>query len=490
MSERILVPFEGDGAGTAELTWGQRNIWIPIRRHRTSLPIGGVYPLASGISIGDIVAQLQFLLNRHQALRTRVEFDPENARDARQVLSSAGELPIEIVDSAIADHDPDKAAQAVGRRFWATEFDYPREWPVRCAVITHNHVPCLMVMAVCHLSVDAPGLTAMLADLLRIGEDRIGIAGKLAEMKITPSRGGRSDTLGMPPLEQARWQASPAGRRASERTLRHWEGIMSSVPARRFAGDCADPQEPRFWRASSRSDAAHLASHAIAGRLQARTAPVLFAAYAAAVARVTGSNPVLVQVLLSNRLRTGLANSVSPTVQPGIALVEFADVTFDQLVRDAWRSTMTASRHSYYDPYGQQALIDAMTERHGEEMQVRCFFNDRRVHSGPETIGPAPDPDQLAQARSRTTLQWGAPTDRSTEPFVVNVEHEPGTVTWTVGFDTHYLSPGRVEAFLREMEAILLSAAFDPDYAVRQPPSVAVARSPITTTTLGLDGFG
>jgi hypothetical protein len=462
MSEQILVPFEGDGAGVGELTWGQRNIWIPIRRHHSSLPIGVPRKLAAGVTIGDVAAQLTLLVSRHQALRTRVEFGPAADRDARQVLSPSGELSVEIVDSGIAGHDPLRAAEAVRRRYRETEFDYPKEWPLRCAVITHQGAPSYLVTVFCHLSIDGFGVMAMLIDLLRRGEDRIGMAAHLAAQGIASSATGGGDP-GTPPLEQARWQASPAGQRVSDRALWHWERLMSSVPARRVT-DGADPREPRFWIATSKSPAARLAVRAIAGRLQLRTSTVLFAAYAVAFARAIGSNPVLVQIALSNRLRPGLAGSVSVVAQMGLAVIDVADATFDQVVRDAWRATVTASRHSYYDPYGQQALIDTMAKRRAEQMEVRCYFNDRRAQIGPEAIGPPPTPDELTEALARTTLGWE--TTQPSEPFFVNVENVLDTIAWSVIFDTNYMSPGRVETFLHEMESILVSAAFDPACAI------------------------
>lgn len=457
MSELILLPFEGAGAGVGELSWGQRNIWIPIRRHRTSLALGWARKLSAGVTIDDVTAQLGLLMSRHQALRTRIEFDPAADRDARQVLSQSGQIPVEIVDSGIAGDDPARAAEAVRRRYIQTEFDYPQEWPLRCAVITHQDVPRYLVCVFCHMSIDGFGMRALLADLLARDEDRIGMAAHLTAQGFVPA--GRHDP-GTPPLEQARWQASPAGQRVSDRALQHWERLMSSVPARRVV-DGADPREPRHWLATSRSRAAYLAARAIAGRLSVRTTTVLFAAYAVAFARAIGSNPVLAQVMVSNRLRPGLAGTVSPVTQPGLAIINVAEASFDHVVRATWRATMAASRYSYYDPYGQQALIDAMTRRRGEQMEVRCFFNDTRVLIGSEAIGPPPAPDELAEALARTSLGW-EPNHQADEPFFVDVENVADTIAWSVRFDTGYVSSGRVEAFLHEMESILVSAAFDP----------------------------
>jgi hypothetical protein len=296
MPTQILVPFDGDGAGAAGLTWGQRNIWIPIRRHHTSLAIGGTCPLPAGVTVDDVAAQLRLLVSRHQSLRTRVEFDLAADRRARQVLAASGEIPLEVVDGGQADDGPARAAESS----------------------------------------------------------------------------------------------------------------------------------------------------------------------AVAFARAVGASPVLAQVLLSNRFRPGLADSISPVVQPGLVAIDVAGVTFDEVVTRAWHATVQASMHSYYDPYALAELNDAMLAERGEEVEIRCFLNDRRMQSLPEGTEPAPSAGQLHAALGRSTLRWDEPTDQSDEPFMASIEDVPGTVACTVSFDTHYISPARVEAFLREMEAALVSAAFDP----------------------------
>ena len=71
--DRILVRFEGDGAGAGELTWGQRDIWEGMRRLRSSLGVGGVVPLASGTEVRDVADMLRFLVGRHQSLHDHLK---------------------------------------------------------------------------------------------------------------------------------------------------------------------------------------------------------------------------------------------------------------------------------------------------------------------------------------------------------------------------------------------------------------------------------
>jgi hypothetical protein len=102
------------------------------------------------------------------------------------------------------------------------------------------------------------------------------------------------------PLDQARWQRSPAGRRQNDAALAYWETVLRTIPPGRFRG--ADKRyEPTFQEVNFSSPAAHLATLAIAARTTANTSSVLLAAFAVALATVTGVNPVVTQVVVSNR---------------------------------------------------------------------------------------------------------------------------------------------------------------------------------------------
>ena len=54
MAHQILVPFRGEGAGTAELTWAQRGIWRSIVHQGTSDFLGGVTQLPEGLAVAQV----------------------------------------------------------------------------------------------------------------------------------------------------------------------------------------------------------------------------------------------------------------------------------------------------------------------------------------------------------------------------------------------------------------------------------------------------
>ena len=71
-TSHVVVTFHGDGAGTEELTWGQRDVWDLMRRTGRTMNIGGTVPAAEGETVERVATVLSLLVGRHQALRTRL----------------------------------------------------------------------------------------------------------------------------------------------------------------------------------------------------------------------------------------------------------------------------------------------------------------------------------------------------------------------------------------------------------------------------------
>lgn len=460
-SRLVLVPFSGAGCGDDELSWGQREMWGAMRRQRSSLPMGAVQRLPAGTTVDDVVATLRFVMGRHQSLRTRLRFDADEAAGAnrangaagidgaaaraarahrrpRQVVSTSGEVPLEIVDAG--DADPDTVAAEVDRRYQATEFDYEHEWPVRMAVVLAGGVPSHMVARYCHLAADGEGMAVLIADLANL--DR-------ATGEATRPLTGRE------PLEQVRWQRGPAGQRQSQATLRHWEALLRTVPPRRF-GASPDPRTPRHWELGYRSPAAHLAAAVVADRTGTDTTPVLLAAFAVLLGRLTAIHPVVTQVIVNNRFRPGLGGTVTTVNHPGLCVIEVAGLAFDEVVARAWRATISAYKHAYYDPDQRDELIARVGRERGAELDLSCYFNDRRSRTRAERV---PAADEILAARPLSTLHWEPPRDVPVERLFLHVNDVPDAVDLTVVADTHHVSPGQMEWLARELEALLVEVA-------------------------------
>jgi hypothetical protein len=290
----------------------------------------------------------------------------------------------------------------------------------------------------------------------------------------------------MQPLEQAQYQQSPAGQRQHRACQQHWERQLSAIPLRgpvmpgaamRAIPVSRDPRQPRYWQANLSSPATFLAMHSVAERTGAGTSAVLLAACSVALARVTGDNPAVIRVVVSNRFRPRLADSVSLIMQNTIAVVDVAGVTFDEVVRRAARAALSAHQYSYYDTFAIGELIEARGAERGEEYDLRKGFNDRRMGNR-ELARSLPLPEDLRAALPHTNLYWSNKSDTETDAFHIHIIDAPSAqriadvmdaradaVNLYVETDTHYMAPADTEEVLRQVEAVTVAAAFSPDAA-------------------------
>ncbi|MFG2044252.1 condensation domain-containing protein [Dactylosporangium sp. NPDC048998] len=435
VATRLPVTFHGEGSGEGELTWGQREIWHTMRRTGRTLNIGGVLALPPSATVAEYAGLLEYLVGRHQALRTRFVLDA-GGDPVRQVVDATGTVHLDLVDG------PTEAeAEALRGRYEFTPFDLEREYPIRMGVVVRDGAPSHLVVQYSHLAVDGFGIDAIVRDLAHRG----------AEHPPPPS--------GLAPLELAARQHSPAGRKQSAKSIRYWRSLLADVPPARLPGS-DDPRTPRFRELVCRSPALHLALRAIAARTRAETGHALLAAYAVALARVTGIRPVVAQVLVSNRFRPDCADAVCHLTQPGLVVVDpgpgAAPVPFDELVARVWKSATAAYLHGYYDPAEHRAMLDGLAAERGATIDLSCFVNDRR---GPSAPGPAPDGAQARAALPRTTVRWERELPTYDGRLYLQVDAAEDAVQLGIWADTHAIAPAAVERFARELEAVAVTAA-------------------------------
>ncbi|GAA4255062.1 condensation domain-containing protein [Dactylosporangium darangshiense] len=424
-TRRITVPFAGAGAGTAPMTWAQLGIWKTMVRTGINMNIGGTVPMPPGTTVEEMQTLLRYLVSRHQSLRTRLRFHPDGA--AEQVLSEAGELTLELVDA----DDPAAAAEEVRARYAAQAFDYEREWPVRMAVVRGGGAVTHVVLMYCHLAVDGFGIEAIVRDMANLD----------------PATGEATAPVdALTPFETAAKQAGPSGRRAAEKSLRHWEHVLRDIPERRL-GTSDDPREPRYWELILRSPAMHRALPGIAQRTGIGPGYILLAAYAVALFRRTGRNPSVAQLVVSNRFRPGCGDSVSQLAQLSLCSIDVAGVPFDEAVRRAFTAATSAFMHGYYDPAGLDALVARVAqERPGLEYDI--IVNDRMgVMAGADAIA---DGGPVAP----TTTRWSRKVDSLDAVLNISFDAAPDAVEVTVCADTHRLSPAGIEALAWEIERV------------------------------------
>ena len=433
----IVVPFAGAGAGEGPLAWGQLQCWRAMVEIGSSLTMGFVFPFPDGVTAEALAGDVRFWMSRYASMRTRVRFAPDGS--VTQVVHGSGEVVLHAVDAG--DDDPTSVADDLLARWKAVRFDYQDEWPVRLAVVTRGGRPSLAVIAVCHLAADGAALAVMVRELAE-----------------------KPGTYAAPqPLELAAQQRTPAGQRSTAASMRHWATHLRSVPARRFgtasdraARDEPSPEQdgPRYRRMVWDSPALHLAARRSGARTGADTGAVLMAGFAIGLGRVTGVDPFVAQVIVSNRFRPGLADVVSPLTQNGLCVLPVDGLGLDEAVGRAVRASMSASKNAYYDPDARLALLETVERERGEPVELGVFFNDRRGVGPPPA--PVPSEDEVQQAMSRTRVLDEVPMEFFNEQLMVNVEDVPGTVRITAEVDTAHLSMPGLHEVLHQMEAVVV----------------------------------
>lgn len=454
--EQIRIPFHGDGAGVGELTWGQRGLWRAMQRAGTSLAIAAAQPLDPEITVERMVAIMQFMVSRHQSLRTRLRFDGGGEFPRQQVWES-GEVQLDVVDAG--DADPAALAERIRAEYELILFDYANEWPVKITVIRQGGVLTHLVVCYCHLALDAFGLQALSADV----------------STMDPAT-GRSDApvSGLQPLELARRQAEPAALRQSEASLRYLERLLRRIPAARFGPPVA-PQQPRYWEIGYNSPAALLAAQIVAARTGVGTGAVLLAAAAAALAGLTGSDPTVLQVLVSNRFRAGFGTAVTPLTHSSVCVLDVGDSDFDELVRRAARASTAATKNAYYDPVRYEDLIATIGRDRGETIDLNVFYNDRRTSTRQDPPGPVPTPADVRAALPASALRWERRLERFQHNLAISVNDVPGALDWMICADTAYLPPEALQALVHRLESVLVEAAAGVPAAAGAPATGAPA---------------
>lgn len=439
-TERIAVPFAGDGEGVAELTWGQREILRAMVRQGW-ISLGGFLPLPPGVTVQDTADRLSYMMSRFPSMRTRLRFDAPGS--AVQELHRSGEVMLDVFDLA-PGADAEQTAAQIEACYRTTPRDFRIQWPVQMGVLRRDGELTHVIAISCHTVSDGLGTQAMSRDI---------------DVRRT------EPLIGLQQLELAEWQGSPAGQRVNDVAMRFMERVLRSVPPRSMPLS-GDEREPRHWTGVLRSRALKLALPTIAERTDADSSAVLMALFATALGRLGLLNPAVIRPLSSNRFRPGMADMVGNLVQSGVCVLDVAETTIDEAVRRARQISMTVRKYSYFDPRSEAALIERLArearEQDPDAERWSCsnwaFFNDRRVAPNPAVpITTA----ELRAMRQSSTFDWIEKKENPYEQLFLHIDDADEGIALMVCADTRLVAPAANEALAREMEAAAVEAAFD-----------------------------
>lgn len=467
MSE-IPVEFHGEIAGVGELTWGQMGIWRRTQETGRTMNVVVIMPLPQGLTLEVTVAAVRFVVSRHPALRTRLRFveEPSGARRPQQVVADTGQVPVQLLD--LDEHEDAAAvAEQLRSRYELTWFDYENEFPVRMGVVRRSGALIHLVACYSHVVTDGGGLEALARDFAHFDQG-------------TGEARGAARVLD--PLKLAETQHSPAGRRRTDKSLRYWAAQLDRLQPAWQLPRPAEPADPRYRELVLYSPSMELGLRAITARTKTASTYALLAAYAVAVARVTGRNPSVAQIVVNNRFRPGFADTVAQVSESGICVVDVADATFDDVVGRALTAVTSASLHAYYDTRERDRLLDETEARRGTPLDISWHINDRRGILNPDADGHAPSmlaqPELEAAMRDalpRTKLYWDRRSPIFDGTLFIQVDSRPApsvpgraqldeglpAVYLEVWADLHHFATDTVEALVREMESVVVAAALD-----------------------------
>ncbi len=457
--EQVTVPFHAPGPAepggcSAPLTWGQRALWIALRRHgadqimislRRTVPV----PRKAAADVPSVLRALAALLARHSSLRTRLRWvDGEH----RQVVEHIGDLPVLLVHTTDTGNDAGAAATALADELASTPFDHAEELPQRIALMVAGDRVTHVVAVFSHSTVDFQATEIILRDL-----------------RMLLLRGAIATPAPLQSVDIARREDSDEHRRRAQRAARYWVGAFSRLPPDTIAY-AGPPAQPPFQRAVLVSAAADTASRIVANRHRVTGSTVLIAATAAVVScwagRSTGGEGareehVGVYTMSNNRSLDGYGDAIAKLNQLGLAVVDLAGrPSFAELLPRVWQAALDGYRHAYHEP----ALIAQAYEQagyvYGTGVSPHCYLNDIRLAPDTDLHGRDTGEAAVRASMAGSTLTWSTGYQQFTWRTRMEFLDMPGALGLALTADTAHLPLDSIERFLRDVERLLVDAAF------------------------------
>ena len=452
--QTIDVSFSGDdhgidgpGPGSGGLNWGQQHILGAIRNLGSSMNMCAVRELPPTAIVADFAEELRFYLNRFQAMRTLLRFEADHP--PIQVVHTSGTVPLLVLDLAADAHDAGATAalEALVAEHEQRSFDDEHEFPIRMVLIRRAGILTHLLTVLNHFATDGAGAFAMYEDFLRRD----------------PVTGLARGPVPTHPLELTAQQATAAGQRQSDASLRYWEKQLAALPTRRPTAAMPEPGS-RYRRATLRSVPLLLGATRIAHRLDCDVSAVLLGLFATALARLTGEQPVAAQMLVSNRFRPGMANIVGNVSQSGLFVVDVADTTVDDVIERAQRSVTRTYKYAYFDLEQWKALLASVERERGQELAL-CYYNDRPSQRGGTAPGAQPSAEAVAAAGAQAAPIVWSELPFFNERLMVTIDSPPDddeAVTVLISADSWHVPRKDMEELARTMESLAVAAACDP----------------------------
>ena len=435
----IQARFSGAPAASAPLTWGQAAMYRPMQwfgeasrdfNIRRVLRLDHPGPGRAGHR------GLVELVLRHQVLRTLMTDDGDGPR---QYLRTDGIYP-PLVRDTTADALTE-AADAAAAELAGTAFQLDREWPVRWALLRVDGLVEAVAVAASHVSLDGWSLELLLAEL------RTLVDGERA----LPAPGWQ-------PLDQATYEASPAGQRRARQSLAYWQARLPAVPHRIFDGPEQDGGTLPVvtWRMESTAVAAAAAT--LAQRTGASSSTVVLTAALLVQAALTGRDRAVVKLIAGNRNTPRQRQLATGIAQNALLVFDVGDGDVEDAVQRCYRDSTESYFHATYPPDALDDLIMA----EGAQADLSVYFNDSRMGRDFDVPAGPPDRATLKELAAHTTVRQVAAVARHDMTFFLAMPHLAGGCALHLLADTRRVPAATCVRALRGIETLLCEAVLRP----------------------------
>ncbi|TCR16010.1 condensation domain-containing protein [Streptomyces sp. BK205] len=442
-----VVVFHGAGSGTYDLTWEQEQVCLWMENsapHIAHMNLGLLIELERPTTVEDVQLALQTLIERHEALRSRLLVT--EAGRYQQVVCATGSLPIDV-HPCTDWGEPQHILQEL-KSLPFTVF----EWPLRIALIIMKGAVTAIAICVSHIASDGWGMKVISRDIKEF-------------LSSTPEQREAISKASPRPLIQPREQAAAERSRtgsSNRRAQKIWSNGMAHFPNDRFPVAVKEPEAPRFPQVTMESRTAARDLETISARYDVSPHAVVIGALSLLLSELSGLPVASFRLFCANRTTKESQNSVGTFFQIVPVTIDVSDLSFRAVVQAAWKASLDVQRVGARDPRLLSQLTESVSAERGVAADLECFINLHgdseffSVYGGDSTANKDVDSTRFHIDGGIEVWEPGK--------FYVDVFRISERLVISFWVDTALFSREQIIGFLKQLELIISRVAVSDEH--------------------------
>lgn len=378
---------------------------------------------------------IDLVVSRHEVLRTTYGSTPEG--DPQQIVAAPAPTPIARYEPELGISEPDYTMAMDKKPFRVGE-----EWPLRVARIGDQ-----LRLVVAHIAVDGTA-AQILADEVTV------VVHALAE-----GREPELPPVRWQPVDQARWEQSPDGRRVAASALAFWQAELAERPLGFFPVAVLPPVSS-YVEFVVRSPAAGLALKRAAAAHSSSLAAVFTAAAAMVFGYAYGQDVIPFNMTWAARDRAGVREMVGAVFRDVVFCIDLAGdppgspAGMAAATGLAFKRILRAGMRARFDVAGFADAETRVSVERGACPRPGLFVNVRPFEDLP---GPLTESsyEELCERTTVTTDRLPRQPRRNADVFLQLTPTKEGAVFYAV-VNESLLSAKAAEELLRGIETVLV----------------------------------